>query len=318
MENEIIEPIEVEVELPDLNDIDAVSQALEEKKITFSKVPKEKRSEIRNAVIKKLTEEAELDGNEKKLFALKQGWSPQILDGGKNKDGTPRAFKDYEEFTDTIRGNAPVMNERLQTLTKEMEEMKRENRKLLEISKMTFERSMQSEEKTIDDQIKQAREYGDFDAYDALMAKKQETQRQILKLKEPEAPPAQTDIAPEVVEWNVHNDWFRKDPAMTEFAIAQEQILQKTRPELNLSQRLNVITQSAKVSFPEKFNTFTETAKPAVLPAKNAGSFTANKKTELTFASLKDSEKLQVRQMIRTGVFKSEADYIKFCNNNLK
>jgi hypothetical protein len=195
-----------------------------------------------------------------------------------------------------------------------MEDMKRENQKLMQISKMTFERSLKGEEQSIDAQIKEARDYGDFDRYDALMTKKQELQNNTLRLKEYEPAPApvQTEVQPEVKEWGARNQWFWSDNQMKQFAVAQEDILRVTRPELSLSERLELITKSAEISFPDRFPS--RVTKPAVLPARTAGNFSANKKVEIGFSSLPDIEKTQARQMIRQGVFKDETDFMKSYN----
>lgn len=308
---------EVHQEIDNFDDVDSVVQALEEKKLNFSKIPKEKRDSIKKFVVSKALEEAEENGDDEKAFALRNGWSPESLYGGKNKDGSPRPFKDYKEFNATIRENSPVLNERLKTLAREMEEMKRENQKLMQISKMTFERSLKGEEQSLDAQIKEAREYGDFDRYDALIVKRQELQNNTLRLKEYETPvvpvaPVQTEIQPEVKEWGARNPWFWSDNQMKQFAIAQEDILKNTRPELSLAERLELITKSAEISFPDRFAS--KATKPTVLPARTAGNFSANKKVEIGFSSLPDIEKTQARQMIRQGVFKDEADFMKSYN----
>jgi len=316
LEQQVEQPIEQEhQEINNFDDIDLVVQALEEKKLNFSKVPREKRDIIKKTVVSRALEDAEESGDDEKAFALRNGWSPESLYGGKNKDGTPRPFKDYKEFNATIRENSPVLNERLKAMSREMEEVKRESQKLLQISKMNFERSLKGEEQTLEAQIKEARDYGDFDRYDALIAKKQELQSSTLRLKEYEAPvepvvPA--EVQPEVKEWGAKNQWFWTDNQMKDFAIAQEDILRRTRPDLNLSERLELITKSAEISFPDRFAP--KVTKPAVLPARNAGNFSANKKVELGFSSLPDGEKTQARQMIRQGVFKDEADFMKSYN----
>jgi len=305
---------EAHQEIENFDDVDLVVQALEEKKLNFSKVPKEKRDTIKKFVVNKALEDAEESGDDEKAFALRNGWSPESLYGGKNKDGSPRPFKDYKEFNATIRDNSPVLNERLRTNAKEMEEMRKEMKKLSEIAKMNFERSLKGEEQSLDAQIKEAREYGDFDRYDALITKRQELQSNTLRLKEyePEPEPVQPEVQPEVKEWGARNQWFWTDNQMKQFAIAQEDILRTTRPELNLSERLELITKSAEISFPARFAP--KITKPAVLPARTAGNFSANKKVEVGFSSLPDAERSQARQMIRSGVFKDESDFMKSYN----
>lgn len=315
LETTVEQPIEeVHQEIDNFDDVDFVAQALEEKKLSFTKVPREKRDAIKKFVVQKSLEDAEEAGDDEKVFALRNGWSPESLYGGKNKDGSVRPFRDYKEFNATIRENSPVLNERLKTFAKENEEMRKEIRKLSEMSKMNFERSIKGEEQSLEAQIKEARDYGDFDRYDALQLKKQELQGNTLRLKEyePTPSPVQTEVQPEVKEWGARNQWFWADNQMKQFAIAQEDILRTTRPDLNLSERLELITRSAEISFPEKFPV--KATRPTVLPARTAGNFSGNKKVEIGFSSLPEGEKTQARQMIRQGVFKDEGDFMKSYN----
>jgi len=295
----------------DFNDADAVVKALQDEQINFSKVPKAQREVIRRAFIQKELELAYEEGNEEKAAALRNNWAPKSVYGGKKADGSERPFRDYEEFNRIIRENAPVQNERLRTFSKEMEEMRRENRKLLEMSQMSFERSISNDERSIESQIREARENGDFDSYDALMIRKQELQQGKLYLKE-DKPPVQTEVPYEVKEWGARNQWFRTDQQMTQWAVAQEDILQETRPDLNRSQRLELISKSAKISFPDRFPE--ENTKATVSSSRTSGSFSPNRKVEFGFSNLPEVEKLQARQMIRNGVFKDESDFIKSYN----
>lgn len=318
--DQYIEPENQEISLDIENDNDII-QALEEKKINFSQIPKEKRHIVRNNIISKMITEAEIEGNEKKLFALNNGWSPQIIDGGKNKDGSERRFKDYEEFTDTIRENAPVMNERLKSIAKENEEIRKEMAKVSAIAKMNLERSIQNDEQSLDNQIKEAREYGDFDRYDTLILKKQELIKGKLKLKEYEPeiqqnPTIDPQIQKDLEIWGAKNIWYHSDFEMQNYAKQQAEILNKNYPNIPFKERLDKITELTKTFFPEKFTQ--QPSKPLVLASKNAGTFNSNKKSELTFSQLPDIEKNQARQAIRIGVFKDEVDYMKTHNQIIK
>lgn len=308
---------EVHQEIDNFDDVDSVVQALEEKKLNFSKVPKEKRDTIKKFVVNKALEDAEENGDDEKAFALRNGWSPETLYGGKNKDGSPRPFKDYKEFNATIRDNSPVLNERLRTNAKEMEEMRKEMKKLSEIAKMNFERSLKGEEQSLDAQIKEAREYGDFDRYDSLMIKKQELQNNTLRLKEYEPKPVHVQQEPnldpqtqnDLTNWGAKNQWYYTDVEMQNYAKEQAGILNRNYPNLSFPERLEKVTSLTKTFFSDRFPA--TPTRPSVLPARTAGNFSINKKVAFTFSQLPEVEKVQAKEMIRKGAFKNEADFMK-------
>jgi hypothetical protein len=299
-----------EVEIPEIS-----LDAMREGKIQFNKLPKEDKV--------RLTREAreELQDTEAKE-AWDMGWRSQEFFGGKGKDGSTREFIDHKAFLEKISQNAPVQNERLKTLRerevqkdREMEQLKLEVRQANELAKMNFERSLQNDEQSLDAQIKEAREYGDFDRYDALNAKKLELQSKTLRLKDYEIPKEATlspDIQAELEIWGSKNTWYEQDLEMQNYAKAQADILIRAYPNLPLAQRLEKVTTLTKAFFPERFPQ--DVTRAAVLPAKNAGVFSSNKKTELTFSQLSDFDKQQARSMIRNGTFKNEADFMSGYN----
>jgi len=312
IENEI-ETTETEL----FDNPEAVVEAIESKELSFSKVPKERRDEVRGLVIKKALDKAIEEENSEMEFALKNGYSPEILFGGKKKNGSPITFKTPEEFNKTIRENSPVLNERLKTMAKELEESRREARKATELAKMNFERSLNQDEQSIDAKLREARDNGDFDTYDDLLIKKADLikGKERLKEYEPEVK-VQTEVQPEVKEWGARNQWFWSDNQMKQWAIGQEDLLRATRPDLDLSGRLELITQTAKISFADRFPV--EKKGADVLPSRNSGSMSVGKKTELTFSQLPENEKSQARQMIRQKVFKDETDFMKDYNKLIK
>lgn len=299
-----------EVEIPEIS-----LDAMREGKIQFNKLPKEDKV--------RLTREAreELQDTEAKE-AWDMGWRSQEFFGGKGKDGSTREFIDHKAFLEKISQNAPVQNERLKTLRerevqkdREMEQLKLEVRQANELAKMNFERSLQNDEQSLDAQIKEAREYGDFDRYDALNAKKLELQSKTLRLKDYEIPKEailSPDIQAELEIWGSKNTWYEQDLEMQNYAKAQADILIRAYPNLPLAQRLEKVTTLTKAFFPERFPQ--DVTRAAVLPAKNAGVFSSNKKTELTFSQLSDFDKQQARSMIRNGTFKNEADFMSGYN----
>jgi hypothetical protein len=309
------EILDQHIETPEAEVIDISLDAMRQGKIQFNKLPKEEKV--------RLTREAreELEDEEAKE-AWDMGWRSQEFFGGKGKDGSAREFIDHKAFLEKISQNAPVQNERLKTLRereaqkdREMEQLKLEVRKANELAKMNFERSLQNDEQSLDAQIKEAREYNDFERYDTLNAKKLELQSKTLRLKDyeiPKEPTLSPDVQAELEIWGSKNTWYEQDLEMQNYAKAQADILIRAYPNLPLAQRLEKVTTLTKAFFPDRFPQ--EVTRATVLPAKNAGTFSSNKKTELTFSQLSDNEKQQARQMIRSGVFKNETDFMSGYN----
>jgi hypothetical protein len=309
------EILDQHIEMPEVEIPEISLDAMREGKIQFNKLPKEDKV--------RLTREAreELQDTEAKE-AWDMGWRSQEFFGGKGKDGSTREFIDHKAFLEKISQNAPVQNERLKTLRerevqkdREMEQLKLEVRQANELAKMNFERSLQNDEQSLDAQIKEAREYGDFDRYDALNAKKLELQSKTLRLKDYEIPKEATlspDVQAELEIWGSKNVWYEQDLEMQNYAKAQADILIRAYPNLPLAQRLEKVTTLTKAFFPERFPQ--DVTRAAVLSSKNAGNFSSNKKTELTFSQLSDFDKQQARSMIRNGTFKNEADFMSGYN----
>ncbi len=314
LEEEIEETVESESTEPEHDG--PTLQAMKDGEIVYSRLDKE--DKIR------LTREAResLEDEEMKT-AWDMGWRSSEFFAGKNRDGSEREFIDHKQFLDKIEKNAPVKNERIRTLRerdaekdRRIEQLQDEVRKAVEIAKMTQDRFISSDEDRLNAQIQEAKDNLDFDAYEALQAKKLKLEGSKEKLRSYEEPkaeePVQTEVQPEVREWGARNNWFYTDQPMRDFAIRQEDILRETRPDLDLSERLEIVTQSAKISFPDKFEEAPR--KQLVLPSKNSGNFAKPKAAAKGFSSLPDRERMQANQMIRKGVFKNEADFMESYN----
>lgn len=317
MTDEIIEYIEPEIH-EEQSEISL--EAMREGKIHFAKLPKEEKVRLSREARDQLEDE---DMKE----AWDMGWRSQEFFGGKAKDGSTREFIDHKGFLEKISNNAPVQNERIRALReresqkdKELEEMRLEVRRATELAKMNFERSLNNDEQSLDAQIQEARDYNDFEAYDALKAKKLELNQGRLKLKqyEPEvnqAPALDPQVQSDLEIWGAKNIWYHSDFEMQNYAKQQAEILNRNYPNIPFKERLDKVTELTKAFFPERFN---QPIRPSVLPTKNSGTFTSGKKSELTFAQLSDTEKSQARQMIRAKVFKNETDFMKGYNEIIK
>lgn len=282
-------------------------------KLDFKTLPYQEKVRLSKEAYDKLT-----DDRQKEAWDL--GWRSKEFYIGKHRDGTDKPFSSHEEFLKKIDEVAPAKNERLRhisqektVLEKKLEESLAENRKMMELFKMREERTLTSEESRIEREIQEAEDLGDVKKYAAAQSEKAQIQSNKLKLKDfdpqPSTQPRTNPVAPETIEWAARNNsWFQRDQTMTEYAMGQEQILQKTHPDSTLSERLDMIEKSVKTVFNDRFPT--KTTASAVDSSKSSGTLTSQRKTETKFGDLPETERWQARQMIKRGIFKDETDFM--------
>jgi hypothetical protein len=219
---------------------------------------------------------------------------------------------------------APVQNERIRSLSKEkedlrkaLEEQKAEMRKILEIQKMAQERTILSEEEKIQQELKDAEEFGDVGKYKAAEARRQILEQNKLKLKSFEEKPAEPEIPEvprEVMEWGARNPWYYTNREVQQYCIGQDNLLAQSRPDLSLSERLELVSEAARLTFPHMIPS--APTKPTVLPSRSAGTFSKPKTPSVSYDSLSELEKGQMQAAIRQGVFKDKAEAMKLSYNN--
>lgn len=311
---ELNQEIQIENQIEEI--IEPSLQALQEGKITFKDIPKEKRHEIRMQARDNLP-------NDRAKEAFDMGWSPKEFFLGKRADGSEKPFVDYEEFLTKINETAPVKNERLRTLTKEnqekdrqLEEMRAEVRKLFELNKAREEREFESQEARLKAEIEEAEELGDIKTFKDRTLRLNRLEQEKLKLKsfEPEqeinqteAPQIPAEILNEVQTWTAKNSWYFSDVKIQNFCNAQSALLAQNEPELSLSERLEIVKQMAFSRFPELAPAKT---KAAVLSSKTSG-LNATAKPSISFEQLPEAEKKTAEWMLKMGVYKSKAEVVQ-------
>ncbi len=274
----------------------------------FFALPYSQREELKKAVREKLPE----DGKE----ALDLGWTPKEMFRGKYKDGTEKPWEDATTFLKRVKEEAPVRNERMRKLSQENEtykknqdDLQKKMDKMLEINRAQMERELLKEEAIAKRELAEAKETSDVDAYEIALNRQKGVDETKLKLKtfeEPPLPPKIPVIDPEVQNWAAKNDWIVKDSKLMELATLKDNELRLLSPNMPLADRLESVTQYIKDGFPLNDPTPRQTYKGSNNPANFGG-----KPRTKTFSDLPAIEQKQAETLIKQGVWKDKADFLK-------
>lgn len=157
---------------------------------------------------------------------------------------------------------------------------------------------------TLKAQKKQALEDGDADAVLAAEDRIELVKEQV---KQMQAEPAARDDAgaehPEFVAWTEQNNWYKSSAPMKAFADALGQDL--ARAGNSPSEVLRKVAIEVRKEFPHKFRNPNQDKPGAVESGKGTGTSRAGGFT------LSDEERRVMHTFIRTGVFKTEKEYIE-------
>lgn len=306
---------------PEAQEVEVNYEALKEGKVDFHKLPKEDRAKIAQEAFESLP-----DDDAKEAWQV-YGWRPKELFLGKNKDGSPKEWVDYKEFREKIDTIAPVKNERIRSLAKEKDEykekleaMERQMKILTEINKSKLEREIFGEEKNIEKEISEAREYSDVARYEQAIEKKNLIERDKLRLKTFEEPPvAPMPLIPpvqqlpeEVTNWAANNTWIVSDAKLLEYAKIKEAEMSFLHPDKSLTERLEMVREEVGKAFPDKDPT---PKRPAVESAKNVTAFGNIKPKGKSFDDIPELDRRQADILIRKGVYKDKNEYMRLVWN---
>jgi len=274
----------------------------------FFELPYSERMELKKAVREKLPEE----GKE----ALDLGWTPKEMFRGKYKDGTDKPWEDAETFLKRVKEEAPVRNERMRKMAQENEEYKKSQQemqkkidKMLEINRAQLEKDLLREEAQTSRQLAEAKEISDVDAYEAALSRQKLVEEQKLQLKtfeEPPLPPKDPEMSPAVQDWVSNNAWIVNDPALFGYAQGVDKNLAAQNPNMSQAELLNMVTEEVRRAFPLKDPTPKQTYKGS----SNSASFGSKPKPK-TFSDLPPIEQRQAETLIRQGVWKDKAEFLK-------
>lgn len=271
---------------------------------------------------KVLDEEREsLSPREQRLWEY--GWRPKYLFLGKDRNGNDVPYKTADEFERTLKIPS-VSKERDNHVLEENKRLKEELERVSKLTKINIERGLQAEEAQIDIEIKTAKEYGDFDAYEKAEAKKrllQEDKNNIQKYyeapKEQQHKPSEAEVVSKLTpedqdvyfEFKSNNLWFGIDNTLSEFAGKEWQAIQYA-PNMSFKQKLDYIQKRTATAFPSKFPNKNINFMPTSNNNQNAP---LNQKpaNEMTYAKLTDMDKKRVDRLVLSGQFTSREAVIK-------
>lgn len=142
-----------------------------EKKVDYHALPKDERDRLLYEYQKTLPE----DSLTRKLGL---NYAPPEMFGGKDRHGNLVKPKSLEEFEQDIINKVKYgRNDNESAKTKELAEVKKQVEEMAALFKMQASTQLQSEEERLTSQIQQARDEGDFDVYDKLIAKRSDLQQ---------------------------------------------------------------------------------------------------------------------------------------------
>lgn len=297
-----------QTETPELPEI--TLENVKEGKIDFHSLPKNEKTRLKSEYLNTVEDDREKE-------ALLQGHSPKFMFLGKNRDGTDRPWEDHETFLRKIETQEPVKNERLRALTKDKEEMQQQIKKLIDLNKAQFQRSLANDELAVEKELHEAEEYADIPRFKQAQEKKTIIEREKLRLKSfeeenidvplPPVPNAPPILQREVAEFAARNSTIVSTPDLLAYAKAMDGAYSVTHKDLPLAERLKMVEDATKQAFPSYFP---EHRRSAVDTARSNNTFGSKPKTK-SFADLPEIERQQARSLIKHGIFKNEADFLK-------
>ena len=233
MENEeIIETPIQEAQEEKTTETPIIEEVIEEKRETL-KLPETDDVEIDGVKYpKELIEKAKLEGWRDKSFLEKTGKDNRYLD--------PKTFVERGEKA------VPFLN-------KKLDKMEKENLALKEMFKKQFSAQVKDRMENVEKQIKEAKDYGEYDNVEKLIEKKIELKDELANYSKeeiPEQPQIQSKPI-DLMDWESRNDWCvpvingMSNPNFNPQRQSQAQVIfnkiSSMYPEANMKTRLEIV-----------------------------------------------------------------------------
>lgn len=191
--------------------------------------------------------ESTVQGTDYEAVAREQGWRPKD-----EFTGDPSTFRDAKEFVE--RGELLNKIHELNRKEKEREEIVRQ---LFDRQNLLMKELLTEKEQKLKSAQTQAAELGDVESVSKItedLIKVRSEQQQHVQV-----PHNQNQEPPEITEFKVrHHSWFNQEgtdnKAMTAFATALDVDLQTKNPHMPLKDRLRIVEEKVKASFPSRFS----------------------------------------------------------------
>jgi len=192
--------------------------------------------------------------------------------------GNPDQWRPADEFLERGENIMPILKERLTKLedslsakSSQLEKVTNSLTKFAEFHKGTYKRAYEKAKRDIQIVMQQAREDGDFEAYEAAVNEKTRLENEEKQISGEQS----TDVVPEFYDFQKANPWYGKDLAMTVFidAIGGD-IAKRVSNDVEFYAELE---KAARQEFPHKFTRVTANAVEGGGGSSDGGS--NNKKT---------------------------------------
>lgn len=248
--------------------------------------------------------------------ARAQGWFPEEEwdeeRGKREGKRKPRQFSTAGQFLERVGESAPIMRERLDTLTRENVDLKNAVKEvkglvhdIRETNKSAMERARADERQKVLAEQRKAAEDGDLDRFDKLQndlsAIDKQEREELVKKAEPvvekEVDPLE-NLPDETKRWLKENTWFRSNAVLNAYMIECHGRVKKNRPAMGEFESLDAAKDEVMRRFPEMFG-----GKPAQRRAAGMGSDALrsgeddNTSIDVKFASLPAEAKTAYERM---------------------
>jgi len=253
-------------ELVETETVGEIKSVLDQANMPEQSNEQELKEDIPQLSYKERQEQAYNKEDEAGKKAWMEGWRPQELDKGKNRDGSDRKWLTAEEFLNKSRTNPAIANERIRELSKRIEKAEKD-------AKMAYDRIEAAEEKgyskaleEIAKKQREAVEVGDVEVFDNLrkqeadiIANKYKPEPIVEDVLDNEPVNNQKQLSSKDVktlrDWEANNQWMSTDAKIANYAINYEKELLQNSPYMSLEERLVEVEKEVKETFTKKFST---------------------------------------------------------------
>ena len=228
--------------------------------------------------------------NNPEAEARAKGWKPKD-----EYSGDPGKWVEAEEFnkrTDLYQELSSI-KKALRRRDKEMDAVVRYSKEQTELAYRRGVADLQS-------QLDAAVDRGDKQGV-------REITKEMGQMKAPEP-----DHPAEVVDFQERNQWFDKDPEMTDYAIARSRRIAENNPSWSLERRLEEVEKDVKKRFPENFQ-HDRRDLPSQVEGGRAASTqrSASGAKKYSVGKLNDDEKLVYKQYVERNKIMTHDEYFK-------
>lgn len=239
-------------------------------------------------------EEQQTSGVEDKARSM--GWVPK-----EEFKGDPERWRPAEEFVERGENILPILKERNEKLTSDIQELKSTMSELRQFYSKSEQRQYERALKDLKKRQKAAVEEGDTEAFSEIDKEIEALNKDVQETKEKPTNPAYD-------KWVAENHWYLNDPELHAYADSMGQYLAQTKPHIaNSPAVFDEIKKLVKKQFPDKFDNPARKGPSTV----ESGAGAKGGKPKRSFDTLPKEAKEQCKRFERTIPGFKREDYVK-------